>query len=144
MSPRSFFVRRDYDTLLDRFRRKEGIPLLLWAEEAGMNRTQLGKYRSGKLEPSAVTLSDLVRAAKRIIGCPVKASDLYDLGEDEPLNVTNPYPWGRPQSSVRQSFNTRLDRCLIRERFRHHALLLKLGSRVKVFSESDQVRNHRQ
>jgi hypothetical protein len=43
MSARDRYVARDYDTRIDHFRRQTNIPLRLWADEAGVNRSQLGK-----------------------------------------------------------------------------------------------------
>jgi transcriptional regulator with XRE-family HTH domain len=106
---------RAYGTRIDRFRRKEGIRLRLWAQEAGINRTQFGKYRAGKQEPSAIALANIVRAARRITGKPVRAAELYDVGDDEPLNTLAPEPFFEKRGTVRHVYNTRLDQCLIRE-----------------------------
>jgi len=79
-----WFERRDYDTRIDRFRAKEGISILKWATEAGMKRSQFNKYRTGA-EARTDLVARLVRAATRILGRPVRASELFDLGEEIPV-----------------------------------------------------------
>lgn len=100
---------------MDRFRRQKAIPPGLWARVAGMNRSQFNKYRAGVQEPSSLAVAELVRAARKITNSPVRASHLFELGEDEPLNTTDPEPRCRPRKTVRKAFDTRLDHCLIRE-----------------------------
>ena len=79
-----WFERRDYDTRIDRFRARESISILGWASAAGMKRAQFNKYRSGS-EPRTDVAARLVRAASRILDRPVRASELFDVGEEVPV-----------------------------------------------------------
>ena len=103
---------KTYDTRFDRFRAREGLSVLQWASAVGMNRTQLNDYRSGAAHPHAHTLAALVRAASRILGRAVKASELYDLGEGEQVAVRRQE--FRAHRSVQKKFNSPLDRLLRR------------------------------
>jgi hypothetical protein len=105
---------RDYDTRLDRYRRATGLPLDRWAKEARMNRTQLAKYRAAVQEPTATAVANLVRAARKLSGGPVRASDLFDLGESEPVS-TSPDLLTPPRMIVRKLYDTRFEHCLVRE-----------------------------
>lgn len=60
-----------------------------------------------------VTLARLVRSARKITGKPVRASDLYDVGDDAPIE-----PVRRPRTARHASrtfYDTPLDRFLVRE-----------------------------
>jgi transcriptional regulator with XRE-family HTH domain len=127
------YVARDYETRIDRFRRTAGIALRRWAEEAHISRMQLGKYRAGTQEPTLETLAALVSAARRVSGLPVKAADLYDVGEDEPLNTTDPEPFAAPRGDIRNLYDTRFDKCLVREGIRPSRLARTAGmSRLSI------------
>jgi DNA-binding phage protein len=103
-----------YGTRLDRFRVRERIDLEQWAEKAGMRRTQLGKYRSGRGEPRADALARLVRAAAVLLYRPVKASELYDLGEDEAIAAEiHRFPQ-TGQEKIRRVYDSKIDAYLRR------------------------------
>src|SRR5687768_12435596 len=111
MSKHSFHV-RNYDTRMDRCRVVYGISLLQWSIEARIDRKVITRYRAGLDEPTERNLAKLVRAARAITGKPIRASELFELGEDEPLGPR----WERQYSSPgRKTYDTRFDRCLLRE-----------------------------
>ncbi len=110
----SQFRLRNYDTRLDRFRARHRIGIRAWADAAGIGRTQLNKYRSGTMEPGAAIFAALVRSAATILERPIKAAELFDFGEDEPVAPT-PRKRGDPKPSrVRKRYETRLDNLLRR------------------------------
>lgn len=76
---------RAYASRIDAFRRDNALGNAEWADEAGLSRMRLTRYRSGRDLPRADTLARLVRAASRRLHRHVRASELYDLGEDEPV-----------------------------------------------------------
>jgi predicted transcriptional regulator len=109
------FQTKSYDTRIDRFRRRYNISPSLWAAEAGISRSLIARYRAATEEPYVETVAKLVLAARRITGQCVRAADLFDLGEDEPVNP-EPTLRRRPaRGGVREFYNTRFDSCLIRE-----------------------------
>lgn len=121
------FCVKTYDTRMDRFRARENISIRQWAEAAGVARTQFNKYRSGKMTPGVLIFAALVRSASRIVARPVRASELYDLGEDEPV-APAPRECGRLQHSfVAKHYNTRLDRLIRRLGVRPAALAREGG-----------------
>jgi hypothetical protein len=111
MSKNSFRV-KCYDTRIDKCRVKYGLGLLAWAAESGIDRKVLGRYRAGFEEPTERNLAKLVRAARKITGQPITAREFFDLGEDEPLGPRYESPYKAPG---RKQYNTRFDRCLLRE-----------------------------
>ncbi len=106
---------RSYDTRIDRFRRRHEIPLQLWASEAKVSRSLLARYRAATEDPYVETLVKLVRAARKITGQQVRAAELFDLGEDEPVNTEPCLRKRAPRGGVREFYDTRFDTCLIRE-----------------------------
>jgi len=104
-------IARAYENRLDQFRVREGIDIGRWASEAGLRRTQLNKYRSEFDQPGAKVLAKLVRSASRILGRRVEASELYDLGETEPLGQQRQFRWS---SECKKVFDSRLDQLLRR------------------------------
>jgi hypothetical protein len=111
MSKRGFHV-KNYETRIDRCRAHYGILLWQWAAEAGIDRKIITRYRAGLDEPTERNLAKLVRAARKITGKQIRASEFFDLGEDEPLG-----PWRERQyaSPGRKAYDTRFDRYLVRE-----------------------------
>src|SRR5690242_9613794 len=105
-----WFDRRDYATRMDRFRAAEQIPILTWAQEAGMRRSQINRYRAGR-EPRTDVVARLVRAATRIVGRPVRASDLFDVGEDTPIAARDPSESiALPRNeTMRKQYSSRID-----------------------------------
>lgn len=118
---------RDYATRLDQFRVREALPLARWASEAGIERTRLGKYRAGTAEPHVEALARLVRAASRILGRPVRASELCDLGEDEPLGAQNRQRTTHGNDEYRSRYDTPFDEWLHRNGVRPNALARARG-----------------
>ena len=107
---------KPYETRLDRFRVHEGIDIQEWADEAGMRRTQLNKYRSAYDEPGAAVVAVLVRSASRLLRRPVRVSELFDVGEEEPLGKR---ARGRPlrrSDPCRKIYDSRFDKLLRRLR----------------------------
>lgn len=103
-----------YDTRLDRFRVREGIGIKQWADQAGLRRTTLNRYRSASEEPTADYLAKLVRSASRILRRPVKASEIYDLGEGEPLGKNDLRRDYRTNEGSRKFYRSQLDTLLRR------------------------------
>jgi DNA-binding XRE family transcriptional regulator len=83
--PQRGYVASDYDTRIDAFRRRQGLAVETWADTAGLTRNTLYRIRSGAHAPRCATLALLVRAASVLLHRSVKASELYDLGEDLPV-----------------------------------------------------------
>lgn len=106
---------KDYDTRIDQFRRRHNIRASAWAAEAGISRSLLARYRADAADPHIETFAKLVRAARKITGLPVRASDLYDVGEDEPVNPEPALRRNGARGGVREFYDTRFDGCLIRE-----------------------------
>ena len=111
MKPSGFEVKH-YETRLDRFRVRENIGIRQWAEQAGMSRTQLNRYRSDAAQPRSNTVADLVRSASAIVGRDVAASELYDLGEDEPVRRRDAQ--ARTNRIVQKTYRPRFDELLRR------------------------------
>jgi hypothetical protein len=79
---------KSYATRLDRFRALNGLAIKAWAANAPKARSQLQKYRAGKVEPMTAGLANLVCAASAMLRRPVKAAEIMDVGEDEPVAPT--------------------------------------------------------
>jgi DNA-binding phage protein len=118
---------RNYETRIDRFRARERIDLARWADLAGISRTQLGKYRSGRSQPRSTTIAVLVRAASSILGRPVRAVELYDLGEDEALGPVPEAPRFTRRRDYGKRFPTRFDSLLWRLGVSPNGLARKAG-----------------
>ena len=104
-----WFDRRDYDTRMDRFRASERISIHEWAKCAAMKRSQLNKYRAGT-EPRTDTIARLVRSAAEILGRPVRASELFDLGEEVAVGSHDPNRETPPRNeAMRKQYPSRLD-----------------------------------
>lgn len=123
-------IARNYDTSLDRFRVRERLDIQQWAEEAEMRRTTLNRYRAGESEPNVRQLVRLVGAARRILGRAVHASELYDLGENEPRANGLPRRVHR-ENRRRRVFNSRLDH-----------LLRKFGVAPSAFARESGLSRH--
>ncbi|HEV7765273.1 MAG TPA: hypothetical protein VGQ76_09745 [Thermoanaerobaculia bacterium] len=99
-----------YDSRIDRCRRRYGVKPQEWANESGVDRKVLIRYRSGELVPGVANLAKLVLGLWRITGLPIRASELYDLGESEPLGRKTQNRCNTPFKGKR--FATRFDRFL--------------------------------
>lgn len=106
------FQAKNYDTRVDVCRVVYGIPLLQWSIEARIDRKVIRRYRAGLDEPTERNLAKLVRAARTITGKPIRASEFFALGEDEPLGPRRERQYCSPG---RKTYDTRFDRCLLRE-----------------------------
>ena len=111
MHARSTPSAKTYDTRLDKFRVREGIAIEQWAEEAKMSRTQFNKYRANELQPRVSTLAKLARSGSRLLRRRVRASELYDLGEDTPLGGGGGQSF-RSSNTLRGRYNSPFDRLL--------------------------------
>ena len=98
----------DVPTPLERFRRANESKLVRWAEEAGISRSAFNKMRRTG-EMNVDTLARLVRAATKLLDRPVMASELADVGEDEPVLG----PQRTRRYSKRKRYDTRADRLLV-------------------------------
>lgn len=103
-----------YRTKLDEFLRQHGIRASEWALEAGIPVRQLTRYRSGRGTPSTGTLAILVRAAQKITGQRIRAQDLLDVGDEEPLNRAMDEEELPPPTNGKR-LQTRINRCMTRE-----------------------------
>ncbi|MDP9192358.1 MAG: hypothetical protein M3P06_11725 [Acidobacteriota bacterium] len=130
MSKHTFHVKK-YETRMDQRRAKYGIALLQWSVEAGIDRKVISRYRAGLDEPKERNLAKLVRAARKITGKQIRASEFFDLGEDEPLGTRRERQYASPG---RKAFKTRFDQCLLREDVSPVDLARECGlSRQQVF-----------
>lgn len=99
----------EYNTRIDQLRRREGIGILRWKNEAGMSRTQFNRYRSGRAEPNIGTLAVLLESGSRIARKSIRPSALVDLGEDVPVATTKSTLVAKRRPRLPSS-NTPLDR----------------------------------
>jgi DNA-binding Xre family transcriptional regulator len=116
---------QNYDTRFDRFRAREKLDPQVWAQAAGMSRSQLNNYRIDHQSPRVTTLARLVRAASRLVRRPVRASELADLGEEEPLGSGTALAGTARRTG--KSCGTRLDELLRKYRIRPLALAEEAG-----------------
>jgi hypothetical protein len=70
-------------TRLERFIQERGIALTRIQAAIPMHPTQLGRYRFGLSVPSERVIARIVRAVRSITGEPIKASQLFNLGDDD-------------------------------------------------------------
>jgi hypothetical protein len=104
---------RAYNTQFDATRRRYGLDPKQWPHASHVSRGAISRYRVGVEEPLVETLARLVRAARQLSGRPVKASEFFDLGEAEPINLIGPKP---ARWHFGKTYDTRFDKNLIRER----------------------------
>lgn len=104
---------KNYDTRFDRFRRRENLSVDAWAAAASLSRQALNKYRAGK-SPGRSVAARLVRSASKMKKRPVRASELWDVGEgDVPTAVV--HRGHAIPNTVRKRYPTPLDRLLVDE-----------------------------
>ena len=103
-----------YPTRLDGFRVEHAINHRQWAAEAGLSRTHFDRIRRGE-GVTLETLARVVRAASRLLNRPVRASELVDLGEEEPVAMADRRRTARRRKSkrIRHVFDSPLDRLLV-------------------------------
>jgi hypothetical protein len=70
-------------TRLERFIQERGIPLTKIQAAIPMHRTQLSRYRFGLAVPSECVIARIVRAVRSLTGEPIKANQLFNLGDDD-------------------------------------------------------------
>ncbi|MEA2238637.1 MAG: hypothetical protein QOC81_3361 [Thermoanaerobaculia bacterium] len=75
-------------TRLERFIKERGISLTEIRTAIPMHRTQLSRYRLGLAVPSERVIARIVRAVRSITGEPIKANQLFNLGDDDEPGVT--------------------------------------------------------
>lgn len=109
--PPAPFIQRHYATRIDAFCRAERLSVAAWAAAAGISRTQLGKYRSGEMEPGLNAVARLLAGASKLAGRTVHAFELYELGEEEPVADRRAPP--RARSPMRKTYRSKFDEFLL-------------------------------
>ena len=74
--------RHVFRTRLDRWLVAHKVKPARLALESGYSRQHLLRIRKGEMEPTRSCIAAIVRAARKLSREPVKASELFDLGED--------------------------------------------------------------
>lgn len=69
-------------TRLERYLRLKGIKPAHLARESGYSRQHLLRIRMGRMEPTRRCIAAIVSACRRLSREPVRADDLFDLGEE--------------------------------------------------------------
>ena len=69
-------------TRLETFLKSRGIKPAHLARESGYSRQHLLRLRKGKMEPTRRCIAALVAACRRLANEHVRASDLFDLGDE--------------------------------------------------------------
>jgi predicted transcriptional regulator len=70
-----------YDTYLDRWMAANGVKPAHLARESGYCRQHVLRLRRGDMEPTRRCIKAITAACLRLSAKPVKASDLFDLGD---------------------------------------------------------------
>jgi hypothetical protein len=99
----------------EQFRVANRVEPRAWYRKAGMSRAAFRVVRRGS-DPYVSTVRRLIIAGSQLVGREVRAHELWDVGEDEPLPSADALP-PRPAVSVRQrvslkQYDTPLDRIL--------------------------------
>jgi len=71
------------DTRLQRFIKDRGISLVKLRTAIPMHRSQLSRYRFGLAFPTEPVIARIVRAVRTLTGEPIKANQLFNLGDDD-------------------------------------------------------------
>jgi predicted transcriptional regulator len=108
-------IPRQYDTRLERFRKKHRLPPSEWAAAAGFSRATFANVRAGS-DPYVSTIRRIVIAARHVLERPVAASELFDLGEDTPPTITLASRAVATRPGTDRRHDTKLDRILWSER----------------------------
>jgi hypothetical protein len=74
--------RRIFNTRLDRWLTAHKVKPARLALASGYSRQHLLRIRKSEMEPTRECIAAIVRAARGLSGQPVKASELFDLGDD--------------------------------------------------------------
>jgi predicted transcriptional regulator len=69
-------------TRLERFLKLKGIKPAHLARESGYSRQHLLRVRMGRMEPTRRCIAAIVAACRRLTRDPVRADDLFDLGDE--------------------------------------------------------------
>jgi transcriptional regulator with XRE-family HTH domain len=73
-------------TRLQLFIKEHGISLVELNAAIPMHRSQLTRYRLGKSFPTERVIARIVRAVRTLTGQPIKANQLFNLGDDDDLS----------------------------------------------------------
>lgn len=69
-------------TRLERFLKQKGIKPAHLARESGYSRQHLLRIRMGRMEPTRRCIAAIVAACRRLAREPVRADDLFELGDE--------------------------------------------------------------
>lgn len=69
-------------TRLERYLKLKGIKPAHLARESGYSRQHLLRIRMGRMEPTRRCIAAIVGACRRLSREPVRADDLFDLGDE--------------------------------------------------------------
>jgi len=69
-------------TRLEAYLQKKRIKPAHLARMSGYSRQHLLRIRKGRMEPTRRCIAAIVAAVRRLTGEPVRADDLFDLGDD--------------------------------------------------------------
>ena len=69
-------------TRLERYLKLKGIKPAHLARESGYSRQHLLRVRTGRMEPTRRCIAAIVAACRRLTHEPVRADDLFDLGDE--------------------------------------------------------------
>jgi predicted transcriptional regulator len=70
-------------TRLESFIKSRGIKPAHLARESGYSRQHLLRIRLGRMEPTRRCIAAIAAACRRLSGEPVRASQLFDLDDDD-------------------------------------------------------------
>lgn len=115
-----------YETRIDRFRVAAGIDLIAWRDALKMAGSSLAKIRGGR-DIRVDTLARLVRTARALTGKNVRATDLYNVGEDDAPPKEIPHRRHYAAPFFRKVYDTPLDRLLMDEGLKPALVARKAG-----------------
>ena len=69
-------------TRLETYLKSRGIKPSRLAKESGYSRQHILRIRMGRMEPTRRCIAAIVAACRRLAKEPVRAADLFDLGDD--------------------------------------------------------------
>ena len=72
------------DTRLEKFIQARGLSVPKIQAAIPMHRSQLSRYRFGLTEAREGVIARIVRAVRAVTDEPIKANQLFDLGDDDP------------------------------------------------------------